>query len=276
MAQHHAATASPSAQAVVQLRAIDTRFGDTVVHAGLELEVRRGEILALVGGSGSGKSTLLREMIALQRPDAGSVQVLGVDVLGANAEQLLGLRQRWGVLFQQGGLFAALTVLENVGLPMREHTALDSAEIDRRAAEKIALSGLPPEAGALYPAQLSGGMRKRAALARALALEPELLFLDEPTAGLDPDSADGVDALVLDLRARYGLTVVMVTHDLDSLWHVTDRVALLAEARVQAVAPMAELYAMELPAVRAFFGGPRARAAAAQHQTHGASAWKPK
>jgi len=263
-------------EAVIALRQLETRFGTKVVHAGLDLEVRKGEILALVGSSGSGKSTLLREMIALQRPDAGSIRVLGTELAGANAEQLLALRLRWGVLFQHGGLFAALTVLENVGLPMREHRSLDNAEVDRRANEKIALSGLPPEAGALYPDQLSGGMQKRASLARALALEPELLFLDEPTAGLDPDSADGVDALVLDLRKRYGLTVVMVTHDLDSLWYVTDRVALLADGRVQGVAPMAALYAMEQPAIKQFFGGARARVAATRHHPTGAPAWKPK
>jgi phospholipid/cholesterol/gamma-HCH transport system ATP-binding protein len=274
-----ASAAAASTEAVVQLRQLGTRFGDKVVHQGLDLEVRRGEILALVGGSGSGKSTLLREMIALQHPDSGSVRVLGVDLAKASAAELLALRLRWGVMFQHGGLFAALTLLENVGLPLREHRRLPDAEVDARAAEKIALSGLPPEAGALYPAQLSGGMQKRASLARALALEPELLFLDEPTAGLDPDSADGVDALVLELRQRYGLTVVMVTHDLDSLWGITDRVALLAEHRVQGPAPMAELARMEVPAVQEFFGGARARAAAGRHPaapTTGANPWKPK
>jgi phospholipid/cholesterol/gamma-HCH transport system ATP-binding protein len=264
---------------VLRVRQLATRFGAKVVHEGLDLEVRRGEILALVGGSGSGKSTLLRELIALHRPDAGSIEVLGVDLAKAGATELLALRLRWGVMFQHGGLFAALTVLENVGLPMREHSRLKEQEIDARAADRIARSGLPPEAGALYPGQLSGGMLKRASLARALALEPELLFLDEPTAGLDPDSADGVDALVLELRQRHGLTVVMVTHDLDSLWGITDRVALLADGRVQGPAPMATLCAMEQPAVQRFFGGARARATAAQHRsdpTKGAHAWKPK
>lgn len=273
MAEHEAT------EAVIRLRGINTRFGDKVVHAGLDLEVRRGEVLALVGGSGSGKSTLLREMIALQRPDAGHIEVLGTELAHASAAQLLALRLRWGVMFQHGGLFASLTVLENVGLPLREHRQLPEAEVNARAAEKIALSGLPPEAGALYPAQLSGGMLKRASLARALALEPELLFLDEPTAGLDPDSADGVDALVRDLRARYGLTVVMVTHDLDTLWGITDRVALLAEGRVQGPASMAELFHLDVPAVQNFFGGARARAAAAQHRSdpaQGANTWKPR
>ncbi len=264
------------ADTVIELQGVCTRFGDKVVHAGVDLEVRKGEILALVGGSGSGKSTLLREMILLQRPDAGTVRVLGVDLATASAAQALALRQRFGVLFQQGGLFAALTVLENVGLPLREHRQLDRRAIDTIARSKIALSGLAPEVGAQYPASLSGGMRKRAALARALALEPELLFLDEPTAGLDPDSADGVDVLVRQLRDAQGLSVVMVTHDLDLLWQVADRVALLAEGRVQATASIQALSAMDTPAVRSFFSGPRAQAARAQYQLTGDRAWKPR
>jgi phospholipid/cholesterol/gamma-HCH transport system ATP-binding protein len=254
---------------------ICTRFGDKVVHDQLDLEVRKGEIFALVGGSGSGKSTLLREMILLQRPDAGTVQVLGQDLQTATAAQALALRQRFGVLFQQGGLFASLTVLENVGLPMREHREMDSAEIDTIAARKIALSGLPPEAAAQYPASLSGGMLKRAALARALALDPELLFLDEPTAGLDPTSADGVDLLVRQLRDDQGLTVVMVTHDLDLLWQVSDRVAVLAGGRVQGLGSMRELAQQQVPAVKTFFTGPRAQAAQHQYQT-GDAPWKPR
>jgi phospholipid/cholesterol/gamma-HCH transport system ATP-binding protein len=261
------ATLSPApADPVICLRGVRTRFGAKQVHDGLDLEVRRGEIFAIVGGSGSGKSTLLREMILLQRPDAGSLQVLGVDLLAATGAQALALRQRWGVMFQHGGLFAALTVLENVGLPMREHRTFSGAEVDARAAQKIALSGLQPEVGEQLPGALSGGMLKRASLARALALEPELLFLDEPTAGLDPESADGVDTLILALRQQQGLTVVMVTHDLDLLWHATDRVAVLAEGRVQAVGSMQELSRLTLPAVQRFFAGPRARNALAQHR----------
>jgi phospholipid/cholesterol/gamma-HCH transport system ATP-binding protein len=260
---------------VIELQGVRTRFGSKVVHDSLDLEVRQGEIFAIVGGSGSGKSTLLREMILLHQPDAGRLCVLGVELSGAGRAQVLGLRQRWGVLFQHGGLFAALTVLENVGLPLREHRKLGNAEVDALAAEKIALSGLKPEVGAQYPSSLSGGMLKRASLARALALEPELLFLDEPTAGLDPESADGVDELILELRQKQGLSVVMITHDLDLLWHVTDRVAVLADGRVQGVGSMQELSEMETPAVRRFFTGTRAGNALAQHPT-GVPAWKPK
>jgi phospholipid/cholesterol/gamma-HCH transport system ATP-binding protein len=261
---------------VIRLRGVCTRFGDKVVHDGLNLEVRKGEIFAIVGGSGSGKSTLLREMILLQRPDAGSLRVLGVSLPDATPEQALGLRKRWGVMFQHGGLFAALTVLENVGLPMREHRHVASAQVDALAAEKIALSGLKPEVGAQYPSSLSGGMLKRASLARALALDPELLFLDEPTAGLDPDSADGVDELILTLRKKQNISVVMITHDLDLLWHVTDRVAVLAEGRVQGVGSMTELSTQEPPAVHRFFTGTRAGNAFAQHRSTGENAWKPR
>jgi phospholipid/cholesterol/gamma-HCH transport system ATP-binding protein len=264
-----------SAEPVIAVHGVCTCFGAKVVHDGLELEVRQGEIFAIVGGSGSGKSTLLREMIVLQRPDAGSLRVLGVELVDASAAQVLTLRQRWGVMFQHGGLFAALTVLENVGLPLREHGKLPGAEVDAVAAEKIALSGLQPEVGAQYPAALSGGMLKRASLARALALDPELLFLDEPTAGLDPENADGVDELILTLRQQQGLSVVMITHDLDLLWHVADRVAVLAEGRVQGVGSMQELSAQQVPAVQRFFTGTRAGNAFAQHPT-GDRTWKPR
>ncbi len=239
------------------------------MHADLGLEVRRAEIFALVGGSGSGKSTLLREMILLHRPDSGSIRVLGTDLHAPDAAAALALRQRCGVMFQQGGLFASLTVRENVGLPLREHTRLGDSLIDGIATAKLALTGLPAQAAEQLPAELSGGMMKRASLARALALDPELLFLDEPTAGLDPMSADGVDELVRGLRDRYGLTVVIVTHDLDLLWQVADRVAVLADGKVQGTGSMAELAAMDNPAVRPFFDGPRARAAERQARQPG-------
>lgn len=260
------------ARPVIELKQVSTRFGDHVVHDGIDLTVRQGEIFALIGGSGSGKSTLLREMILLQQPNEGSIRVLGAELSTLTDEQVLALRQRWGVMFQHGGLFGALTVLENVGLPLREHTALGDRLIDDIAGWKLAMTGLQREVGAQYPSELSGGMLKRASLARALALDPELLFLDEPTAGLDPDSAGGVDELVRTLRDLFGLTIVMITHDLDLLWQVADRVAVLADGKVQGVGSMAELACMEQPAIRKFFDGPRARAAQQQAQQSGAAA----
>jgi phospholipid/cholesterol/gamma-HCH transport system ATP-binding protein len=252
--------------AVIEINKVSTRFGDHVVHSELDLEVRRAEVFAIVGGSGSGKSTLLREMILLQRPDSGSIRVLGVDLQKLDDDDALALRQRWGVMFQHGGLFGSLTVTENVGLPLREHTALEDGLIDEIAASKLAMTGLAPAVGAQYPSELSGGMMKRASLARALALDPELLFLDEPTAGLDPDSAGGVDELVRKLRDLFGLTIVMITHDLDLLWQVADRVAVLAGGKVQATGSMSELAHLDDPAIRQFFDGPRGRAAQEQEQ----------
>ena len=246
---------------VIEISKVSTRFDNHVVHDGIDLEVQRAEIFALIGGSGSGKSTLLREMILLHRPDSGSIRVLGVDLHELADDAALALRQRWGVMFQHGGLFGSLTVAENVGLPLREHTRLDDGLIDEIAAWKIAMTGLKPEVGGQYPSELSGGMMKRASLARALALDPELLFLDEPTAGLDPESAAGVDQLVRELRDLFGLTIVMITHDLDLLWQVADRVAVLADGKVQGIGSMAELAQMDHPAIRPFFAGPRSRAA---------------
>jgi len=248
-------------EAVIALDKVSTRFGAHVVHTDVTLDVRRQEIFAVIGGSGSGKSTLLREMILLQRPFGGTIQVLGVDLDGITDDAALALRQRWGVMFQHGGLFGALTVLENVGLPLREHTTLGDALINEIATWKIAMAGLKPAVATQYPSELSGGMMKRASLARALALDPELLFLDEPTAGLDPESAAGVDELVLRLRDQFGLTIVMITHDLDLLWQVADRVAVLGAGTVQGMGSMAELSQLDRPAIRPFFDGPRARAA---------------
>jgi phospholipid/cholesterol/gamma-HCH transport system ATP-binding protein len=258
-------------EAVIEVSKVSTRFGDHIVHSDLDLEVRRDEIFALIGGSGSGKSTLLREMILLQRPDSGSIRVLGIDLRKLGDPEALALRQRWGVMFQHGGLFGSLTVNENIGLPLREHTGLEDVLIDEIAAWKLAMTGLKPEVGAQYPSELSGGMMKRASLARALALDPELLFLDEPTAGLDPDSAAGVDELVRRLRDLFGLTIVMITHDLDLLWQVADRVAVLAEGKVQGIGSMSELSHTDHPAIRQFFGGPRGRAAQEQNQRQAAA-----
>lgn len=250
--------------AVIEIRQLCTRFGSHMVHEDLDLDVRRGEIFAIVGGSGSGKSTLLREMIMLHRPDSGSIKILGTDVLTISPEEAHVLRQRLGVMFQHGGLFGTLNVRDNVGLPLREHTDLDDRLIDEVATWKISLSGLEPEAGLQYPTELSGGMLKRASLARALAVDPELLFLDEPTAGLDPGGASGIDALVRSLHGLYRLTMVIITHDLDFLWQVTDRVAVLGEGKVVGLGSMAELADMDHPIIREYFDGPRGRAAQEQ------------
>ncbi len=247
---------------MIEVEDVKTRFGEHVVHDGIDLEVRRAEIFALVGGSGSGKSTLLREMILLHRPDAGTIRVLGADITTLDDGEARALRRRLGVMFQHGGLFGSLNVRENIGLPLREHTDLADGFIDEIAVWKLALTGLRPETAVQYPSELSGGMLKRASLARALALDPELLFLDEPTAGLDPASAGGVDELVLKLRDLFGLTIVIITHDLDLLWQVADRVAVLGEGKVLGVGSMAELERLEHPAVRQYFEGPRGRNAA--------------
>ncbi|MDP4076383.1 ABC transporter ATP-binding protein [Acidovorax sp. A1169] len=251
-------------ETVIEVDKVSTHFGSHVVHSDVSFEVDRAEIFALIGGSGSGKSTLLREIILLQRPDSGSIRVLGSELSNLGEEDALALRQRWGVMFQHGGLFGALTIKENVGLPLREHTQLGENLIDELASAKLAMTGLTAEVGTQYPSELSGGMMKRASLARALALDPEMLFLDEPTAGLDPVSAEGVDDLVLKLRDIFGLTIFMITHDLDLLWQVADRVAVLSDGKVQGVGSMTELSRMDKPSVRQFFDGSRGRAAREQ------------
>ncbi|HEY0562215.1 MAG TPA: ATP-binding cassette domain-containing protein [Methylophilus sp.] len=253
--------AALAAEAVIELHNVSTSFGAQVVHKEISLAVRRNEIFALIGGSGSGKSTLLREMMMLHTPNAGQIKLLGMDLQHISQAEAFALRQRTGVMFQRGGLFDSLTLLENTALPLHEHTQLPDALIDEIAMSKLAMVGLKPEASAKYPAEISGGMMKRASLARAIALDPELLFLDEPTAGLDPTSAAGVDELVLKLRDLYGLTIVIITHDLDLLWQVADRVAVLADGKVQAIGTMAELAKHDHPAVQTFFAGPRGRAA---------------
>ena len=250
-----------SIETVIEMRNVSTSFGEHVVHSDINLEIHRSEIFAIIGGSGSGKSTLLREMILLQRPNSGSISILGIDLNDINENDALALRKRWGVMFQHGGLFGALTVKENVGLPLREHTTLSDTQIDEIADKKLIMTGLKLEVGQQYPSELSGGMLKRASLARALALDPELLFLDEPTAGLDPMSAAGVDELVIQLRDQFGLTIIMITHDLDLLWQVADRVAVLADGSVQAVDSMLALSTSNIAAVKPFFDGPRGRSA---------------
>jgi len=260
-ASHDAAGAGRGPEVIISIRDLRTVFGSRVIHDGIDLDVYRGEVMALVGGSGSGKSTLLREMIMLQRPAGGSIRLFGTNLAGISEGAAQELRRRFGVLFQQGALFSGLTVLENTAFPIREHTGLDDTMVEALARLRIAQAGLQPEAAGLYPGELSGGMVKRAALARAMALDPEVLFLDEPTSGLDPRSAAAFDELVLRLKDMLGLTVLMVTHDLDSLWGVSDRVAVLGDGKLQGVGSMAELSESESPHIRDYFEGPRARAA---------------
>ena len=258
-----------SGEPVVEVEGLVSRYGDNLVHDGLDLSVRKGEVLGVVGGSGAGKSVLLNTLIGLRTPDAGAVRVLGVDVARAAESESRELEARWGVLFQGGALFSALDVLDNVMAPLCEHTRLPRRQAEALARLKIALAGLDPSAAALKPAQLSGGMRKRVALARALALDPELLFLDEPTAGLDPIAAEAFDQLIKGLSAALGLTVVLITHDLDSLYALCDRVAVIADRRIIAAAPVAELETSDHPWIRSYFLGPRGRAAHAAQAVAG-------
>lgn len=244
----------------ISLRGIVNRFGKQVVHDGLDLDIRKGEVIGIVGGSGTGKSVLLRTIIGLNRPAAGTITVLGKRMDELSDAERTKIEARWGVLFQNGALFSSLTVAENVQAPMREHTDLPEDLMDELAALKIRLSGLPAEAGAKYPSQLSGGMKKRAGIARALALDPEILFLDEPTAGLDPIGAAEFDDLIKNLQRSLGLTVVMITHDLDSLVAICDRIGVLIDRRIR-VATLAEHLKDEHPWIKEYFHGKRARAA---------------
>jgi phospholipid/cholesterol/gamma-HCH transport system ATP-binding protein len=246
-------------EAIIEATHISTRFGEVWVNKNLDLTVQRGEILAVVGGSGSGKTTLLRQLLLLQKINSGSIKVFGKELINAAPLELLAVQKRWGVLFQQDALFSSLTLLENTAFPLHEHTTLDDDTINKLALLKILLVGLPVDAANRYPSELSGGMQKRAGLARAIVLDPELVFLDEPTSGLDPDSAAAFDELVLDLQATMGLTIVMVTHDLDSLWHVANRVAFLGEGKVLCIDTVAKVAENPHPLVQAYFNGPRGR-----------------
>lgn len=245
----------------VEVQDIRTCFGRTCIHEGLSLSVRAGEILALVGASGSGKSVLLREMMLLHRPTAGRVRVFGEEVDDLDGAQANCLRRRIGIMFQQGALFSSLTVAENVAVPLREQSDLPKGLIQEIARLKVALAGLPADAANKYPKELSGGMLKRAAIARALAMDPDLLVLDEPSSGLDPVSANALDELIRQLHESLGFTVLMATHDLDTLWQVAHRVAFLGEKRVLAIGTMAELSRAEHPVMVEYFQGPRGRAA---------------
>ena len=250
-------------ETVIEVRGLLNSFGPQVVHEELDLDVYRGEILGIVGGSGSGKSVLLRSIIGLIEPKAGSVRIFGVDMHDAGPAERRRLEERWGVLFQDGALFSSLTVRENVMVPMAEHLDLSPATRRELAELKIAMVGLPAYAAAKYPSELSGGMRKRAGLARALALDPEIVFLDEPTAGLDPIGAADFDGLIRQLQEALGLTVFLVTHDLDTLHAVCDRIAVLADRKVLVTGTMADMMRVDHPWVHEYFNGPRARAALA-------------
>ena len=251
-----------ASEPIIRVRGLVNRFGDQLVHDGVDLDVLPGEILGVVGGSGTGKSVLMRSILGLRTPDAGEIEVLGVDARSEAVEDRLHIERNTGVLFQDGALFSSLTVGENVQVPLKEHhrDLPDSLHYEL-ALLKVKLAGLPADALDKLPSQLSGGMRKRAGLARALALDPPLLFLDEPTAGLDPIGAAAFDHLTRTLQQALGLTVFLITHDLDTLYAICDRVAVLADNKVIAVAPVAELEHLDHPWVQAYFNGPRGRAA---------------
>lgn len=246
---------------VIRVRGLLSQFGERVIHQDLDLDVDKGEVLGVVGGSGTGKTVLLNSIIGLKEPEGGSIEVLGYDQGAMTKDQAAEVERRTGVLFQQGALFSALTVLDNVASPLVEHTDLPRETIRELAEMKVAMVGLKPEALYLKPAELSGGMRKRVGLARALALDPELLFLDEPTAGLDPIGAAAFDELIRQLSDDLGLTVFMITHDLDSLYAVCDKVAVLADKHVVAKATVQELERSDHPWIKEYFLGPRGRAA---------------
>ena len=252
---------------IISVRGLHNSFGDQIIHEGVDLDVQRGEILGVVGGSGTGKSVLMRSIIGLQRPDSGEIDVLGENMIDRNEDEAKNIRRRWGILFQNGALFSTLSVAENVEVPIREYFPfLKPPLLDEIASFKIAMSGLEVDAGPKYPSELSGGMRKRAGLARALALDPELLFLDEPTAGLDPIAAAAFDELIRSLQQRLDLTVFLITHDLDTLHTICDRVAVIADKKVIAVGTIPELLSLDHPWIQEYFNGPRGRSAAVSHK----------
>lgn len=258
---------------VIEVRGLGNRFGTQSVHEDLDLDVRKGEILGVVGGSGTGKSVLLRSIVGLQPPSAGSIRVFEQDLLSLQSHARALLERRFGVLFQKGALYSSLTVIENVALPLIEHAGLSRPLAENLARKKLAIAGLPPDAGGKFPASLSGGMVKRAALARALALDAEILFLDEPTAGLDPIGAAEFDQLILTLRNALGLTVFLVTHDLDTLYTICDRIAVLASGKVLINADVETVEQHPDAWIQRYFHGPRGRSAhlaATGHQSQAA------
>jgi phospholipid/cholesterol/gamma-HCH transport system ATP-binding protein len=245
--------AMPAPELVIDAQGVVTRFGKQVVHNGLDLQIRRGDLVALIGGSGTGKSVLLREIIGLHRPDSGSVNLLGTDVWTASPDMLAAVRRRFGMMFQEGALFSSLSVADNIATPLREHFSLPEDLLDELVRLRLALAGLPPDAASKMPSQLSGGMVKRAAIARAIALEPEVLFLDEPTSGLDPITARAFDALLTFLNRDLGITVLLVTHDLDSLVGIARRIVVLGQGRVIADGSLAEITAVDDPWIQSYF-----------------------
>lgn len=270
MSKHHQLAPHPElqSQTVIQVRELCNRFGSQVIHEDLDLDVMTGEILGVVGGSGTGKTVLLRTIVGLNRPTAGQIRVFGQDLQELSAGDRSLIEQRLGVLFQGGALFSSLNLQENVAVPLIEHAGLSRPDAEHLARLKLALTGLPPEAALKYPAELSGGMVKRAALARALALDPEILFLDEPTAGLDPIGAAAFDRLILTLRDALGFTVFLVTHDLDTLYATCDRIAVLANKRVLVADRLERVATIDDPWIQDYFNGPRGRAASSAIGAH--------